>query len=78
MKLLACLLVATLIAAWDPVRPGVLVKKIGDMIIINQSVRIILHFDNVTYGRDILKVINHGLKLAEEKASEHTKNIHET
>ena len=49
MKLLSCLLLATLIAAWDPVRPDVLVRKIGNMIIVNQSVRIVLHFDNVTY-----------------------------
>ena len=47
MRLLACLLIATKIAALDPVRPGVLVKKIGDLIIINQSVRIALEFSNV-------------------------------
>ena len=47
-----------------------LVKKIGDMIIINQSVRIGLEFTNVTYLRDNLKVTNHGLKIAEEKLQE--------
>ena len=70
MRLLACLLIATIIAAWDPVRPGVLVKKIGDLIIINQSVRITLEFSNVTYVRDNLKVINQGLKIAQEKLQE--------
>ena len=70
MRLLACLLIATIIAAWDPVRPGVLVKKIGDLIIIKQSVRITLEFSNVTYVRDNLKVINHGLKIAQEKLQE--------
>ena len=70
MKMLACLLIATLVAAWNPVRPGVLVKKVGDMIIINQSVRIVLHFDNVTYVRDNLEIVNQGLKLAENKLQE--------
>ena len=70
MKLLACLLLATLIAAWDPVRPGVLVRKIRNMIIVNQSVRIVLHFDNVTYVRHNLKVINHGLERVADKLQE--------
>ena len=70
MRLLACLLIATIITAWDPVRPGALIKKIGALIIINQSVRIALEFSNVTYVRDYLKVINHGLRIAEEKLQE--------
>ena len=57
-----------MIAVRDPGRPGV--KKIGDLIIINQSMRIALEFSKVTYVRDNLKVINHGLKTAEEKLQE--------
>lgn len=57
MKLLTCLLKVTLVAAWDPVRAGVLVKKIVDMI-----------HDKVAHAlRDYLKVINNGIKLAEEE-----------
>ena len=70
MKLLACLLLATLIAAWDLVRLGVLLRKIGNMIIVYQSVRIVLHFDNVTYVRDNLKVISHGLERVADKLQE--------
>ncbi len=59
MQLYVCILLATLVTAWDLVRPGVLVKKIGDMFIINQSVRIVLCLDNVTHIRDM---INKGLE----------------
>ncbi len=33
------LAIVALATAWDPVRPGALVKKVGDMIIVDQSVR---------------------------------------
>ena len=76
MQLYVCILLATLITAWDPVRPGVLVKKIGDMFIINQSVRIILCLDNVTYIRDSLNMINNGLEKVENTLEEnHINNV---
>ncbi len=39
---------AALVSAWDPVRPGALVRRVGDMIVVNQSVRILLKLENVT------------------------------
>ncbi len=36
------LAVASLATAWNPVRPGALVRKVGDMITANQSVRVLL------------------------------------
>lgn len=74
MKLLTCILLASVIAAWDPVRPGTLIKKVGDMFIINQSVRIILHFNNVTHIRDNIMIINQGLKTVENKVKEQNIN----
>ncbi len=44
--------VAVLVSAWDPVQPRALVRKVGDMIVVNQSVRILLKLENVTYVRD--------------------------
>ncbi len=49
MKVVACMFLADIVAAWEPVRPGALVRKVGDMIIVNQSVRILLKLENVTY-----------------------------
>ncbi len=61
MKMVACTFLAAIVAVWDPVRPGALVRKIGDMIIVNQSVRILLKLENVTYVRDNLEVIDQSL-----------------
>ncbi len=44
--------VASVVFVWNPVRPGALVKKVGNMMIVNQSVRILLSFENVTHVRD--------------------------
>ncbi len=46
------LAIVALAAAWDPVRPGALVRKVGDMIIVNQSVRVLLKFDNISIVRE--------------------------
>ncbi len=58
---------AALISAWDPVRPRALVRKVGDMIVVNQSVRILLKLENVTYVRDILHSIKRELHTFTEK-----------
>ncbi len=44
------LVAATVVFAWDPVRLGALVKKVVNMMIVNQSVRILLSFENVTHA----------------------------
>ncbi len=46
------LAIVALATAWDPVRPGALVRKIGDMIIVYHSVRVLLKFDNITVVRE--------------------------
>ena len=40
------------------------------MLIVNQSVRIILKFDNVTYIQDNLNVIKHGLEITARQIKE--------
>ncbi len=54
-------------AAWDPVRPGDLVKKFGDMIIVNQSVRILLKFDNISIARENVRHISHCIQMVKGK-----------
>jgi len=61
---------AALVAAWDPVRPGALVRKVGDMIIVNQSVRILLKLENVTYVTDNLNIIKLNLGTVTNKLME--------
>ncbi len=50
--------------------PGALVRKVGDMIVVNQSVRILLKHENVTYVRDSLHSIKQGLHTVTEKLLE--------
>ncbi len=52
---------AAIAAAWRPVKPEALVRKVGDIIIVNQSVRILLKLENVTYVRDNIEVIKQSL-----------------
>ncbi len=61
---------AALVSAWDPVRPRALVRKIGDMIVVNQSVRILLKLENITYVRDSLHSVKQGLQTVIEKLLE--------
>ncbi len=70
MKVVACMFLAVLVSAWDPVRPGALVRKVGDMIVVNQSVRILLKLENVTYVRDSLHSIKRGLHTFTKKLLE--------
>ncbi len=58
---------AALVSACDPVRPRALVRKVGDMIVVNQSVRILLKLENITYVRDSLHSIKQGLHTVTEK-----------
>ncbi len=52
---------AELVSAWDPVQARTLVRKVGDMIVVNQSVRILLKLEKVTYVRDSIHSIKRGL-----------------
>ncbi len=61
---------AALVSAWDPVRPGALVRKVGDMIVVNQSGRILLKLQNVTYVRDSLHSVKQELHTVTEKLLE--------
>ena len=64
---MACMLgILALAVAWDPVRPGALVKQVGEMIIVDQSVRVILKFDNINAVRENVKQINQGIQLVKE------------
>ncbi len=69
MTHVACMFLAivALAAAWDPVRPGALVKKIGDMIIVNQSVRVLLKFDNISLVQENVRHINQGIQMVKDK-----------
>ena len=71
MQLYICTLLATLIAAWEPVRPGALIREVGHMYIINQSVRVVIHLDNVTLIKDNLNMINQGLRNIDNTMKEH-------
>ncbi len=51
------LAIVALATAWDPVRPGALVKRLGDLIIVNQSVKVLLKFDNISTVGHINQVI---------------------
>ncbi len=57
----------TLAADWDSVRPGALVKKLGDMIIVNQSVRVLLKFDNISIVRENVRHISHDIQMVKDK-----------
>ncbi len=70
MKVVACMFLAALISAWDPVRPRALVRKLGDMSVVKQSLRILLKLENVTYVRDSLHSIKQGLHTVTEKLLE--------
>ncbi len=70
MKVMACMFLAGLESAWDPVRPRALVRKVGDIIVVNQWVRILLKLENVTYVRDSLQSIKQGLHTVTEKLLE--------
>ncbi len=61
---------AALVSAWDPVRPRPLVRKVGDMIVVNQSVRILLKLENIKYVRDSLHSVKQGLHTVTEKLLE--------
>ncbi len=61
------LAIVALAVAWDPVRPGALVKKLGDMITVNQSVRVLLKFDNINIERENVRQINHGIQIVKDK-----------
>ncbi len=60
-------LVLGLATAWDPVRPGALVKKSGDMIIVNHSVRVLLKFDSIGTIRENVNQIKQALNLVKSK-----------
>ena len=64
------MLLATLVVTWDPVRPGALVGRAGDMIIVNQSVRILLNLENMTKIRNTLTTIKEGVKNVKNRSQD--------
>ena len=70
MNVIILLIITAMSMAWDPVRPGALIQRKGEMLIVNQSVRIILKFDNVTYIQDNLNIIKDGLGTTTRKLKE--------
>ena len=75
MKLVACLVIIVAItSAWDPVRPGALIRRVGDLIIVNQNVRIKLTLENVSYIKENIANVQQGLELAKLKLAD--TNIH--
>ncbi len=61
------LAVVALTTAWDPVRPGDLVKRLGDLIIVNQSVKVLLKFDNISTVRENVGHINQGIQMVKDQ-----------
>ncbi|RUM31239.1 MAG: hypothetical protein DSY42_03130, partial [Aquifex sp.] len=70
MWIIKCMLLASVVVAWDPARPGALVEQVGDLIIINESVRVILNFKNVTRISESMSNIENGLKMVKNKIQE--------
>ncbi len=68
MTRLTCMFLATVALAttWDPVRPGALVKRLGDLIIVNQSVKVLLKFDNISTVRENVGHVSQGLEMVKE------------
>ncbi len=48
-------------------RPGALVKQIGEMIIVDQSVRVLLKFNNINTVRNNVKQISQGIQIVKDK-----------
>ncbi len=69
MTRVTCMFLAmvALTTAWDPVRPGALVKGLGDFIIVNQSVNVLLKFDNISTVRENVGHINQGIQMVKDQ-----------
>ncbi len=72
MWIAKCLLlaVASIAVAWDPVRLGALVRDIGRLLIVDESVRLILNFANVSHVEESIDDIEKGMKLVETRLSD--------
>ncbi len=55
--------------AWDPVQPGALIKRLGDLIIVNQSVKVLLKFDNISTVRKNVGHMTHQSRYTNFKGS---------
>ncbi len=53
--------------AWDPMWPRALVKRLGDLIIVNQSVKVLLKFDNISTVRENVGHINQGIQMVKDQ-----------
>ncbi len=69
MTRLTCIFLAmvALTTAWDPVRPKALVKRLGDLIIVNQSAKVLLKFDNISTVRENVGHINQGIQMVKNQ-----------
>ncbi len=75
MWLIKCLLLVTasLVFAWDPVRPGALVRKVGKLMIVDESIRVILNVANVSSIKDTLDHIDEGMIQVKSQLDESNK-----
>ena len=71
MKFVACLIfTVALTTAWDPVRPGALIRRIGELIVVNENVRIKLTLSNVSHVKEDVESIKRGLVLVRTRLGE--------
>ncbi len=61
------LAIVALALVWDPVRPRALVKRIGDLVIVNQSVRMLLKLDNISIVPENVGHINQGIQMVKDE-----------
>ena len=67
MSIIRYMLLGSLVVAWNPVRSGALVKQVGGLIIVDESVTVILNFENVTQIRETLLHYQEGLEIVKSK-----------
>ncbi len=61
------LAIIALTTAWDPVKSEALLKRLGDLIIVNQSVKVLLKFDNISTVQENVGHINQGIQMVKDQ-----------
>ncbi len=46
--MIRCMLLISVVVSWDPVWPRALMRQVGALVIVNESVRVVLNFRKVT------------------------------
>ncbi len=67
MWMIRCILLVFVVVDWDPVGPGALVEEVGNLTIVNESVRVVPDVRKVTRIRDTLSNIEKGLEMVKDK-----------